>query len=131
MSAMENPALLAKVVSKWTAILGGVGVLASVAGGVWQVGVGLLLGVLAIGWATGFFILAVRFFKPQSNPLFPRLLMLSSPLKYPLMLGLAYLAVRGGVAMTLGFVLGVLLPLAVITGIAVREALISGRKPLF
>ncbi|MCX7925866.1 MAG: hypothetical protein N2554_08665, partial [Fimbriimonadales bacterium] len=95
MSVMENPALLAKVVGKWTAILGGAGVLASVVGGVWQVGVGLLLGLLAIGWAAGFFILAVRFFKPQNNPLFPRLLMLSSPLKYPMMLILAYLAVRG------------------------------------
>ncbi|MCX7925251.1 MAG: hypothetical protein N2554_05510, partial [Fimbriimonadales bacterium] len=102
-SVMENPALLAKVVGKWTAILGSAG-------------------VLAIGWATGFFLLAVRFFKPQNNPLFPRLLMLSSPLKYPMMLILAYLAVRGGALMVLGFAIGVVLPLAVVTGAAVRDA---------
>jgi hypothetical protein len=59
---------------------------ASVLGGVWQVGVGVLLGVVALGWAVGFFALATRFFQPQRNPLFPRLLMLSNPLKYPLLL---------------------------------------------
>lgn len=123
MSVMENPALLAKVVGKWTAILGGVGIAASIAAGVWQLGVGLLLGLLAIGWATGFFVLMVRFFKPQHNPLFPRLLMLSSPIKYPLMLVLAYLAVQGGTLMALGFVVGVVLPLGVITGTAIREAI--------
>lgn len=122
MSVMENPALLAKVVGKWTAILGGVGVAASVAAGVWQLGVGMLLGMLAIGWATGFFVLMVRFFKPQHNPLFPRLLMLSSPIKYPLMLILAYLAAQGGAVMALGFVVGVALPLLAITGAAIREA---------
>jgi hypothetical protein len=73
---------------------------------VWQVGVGVLLGVLALGWAVGFFALATRFFQPQRNPLFPRLLMLSNPLKYPLLLLLAYLAVQGGALMALGFVAG-------------------------
>ncbi len=120
---MANPALLAKVVVKWTAILGGVGVAASVAAGVWQLGVGILLGMLAIGWAVGFFALAIRFFKPQTNPLFPRMLMLSSPMKYPVLLILAYLATRGGALMALGFVLGVLLPLLTITGAAIREAI--------
>ncbi len=123
MSVMANPALLAKVVVKWTAILGGVGVAASVAAGVWQLGVGILLGMLAIGWAVGFFALAIRFFKPQTNPLFPRMLMLSSPMKYPVLLILAYLATRGGALMALGFVLGVLLPLLTITGAAIREAI--------
>ncbi|MCS7208691.1 MAG: hypothetical protein NZ874_03885 [Fimbriimonadales bacterium] len=122
MSAMENPASLAKMVGKWTAILGGVGALASVAGGAWQLGVGLLLGVLAIGWAVGFFVFAVRLFKPQSNPLFPRLLMLSSPLRYLALLMLAYLAARGGALMALGFAIGVILPLGVLTGAAIREA---------
>jgi hypothetical protein len=61
-------------------------------------------------------------FQPQRNPLFPRLLMLSNPLKYPLLLVLAYLAVQGGALMALGFVVGIVLPLAVITGLAVREA---------
>lgn len=126
MSVMENLALLAKVVGKWTAILGGAGVAASVASGAWPLGVGIVLGVLAIGWAVGFFALAVRFFKPQSNPLFPRMLMLSSPIKYPVLLILAYLATRGGALMALGFALGVLLPLLVITGAAIREA--AGRK---
>jgi len=121
-SVMENPVLLAKVVGKWTVILAGLGIGASVAGGLWQLGVGMLLGLVAIGWIVGFFVLAVRFFKPQANPLFPRMLMLSSPLKYPVLLALAYLATRGGAIMALGFVVGVLLPLLVITGTAVREA---------
>ncbi|OYT71177.1 MAG: hypothetical protein CFK49_11405 [Armatimonadetes bacterium JP3_11] len=119
---MENPVLLAKVVGKWTVVLAGVGVGASVAGGLWHLGVGMLLGLAAIGWVVGFFVLAVRFFKPQANPLFPRLLMLSSPLKYPVLLVLAYMATRGGAMMVLGFVIGVMLPLLVVTGAAVREA---------
>jgi hypothetical protein len=51
------------------------------------------------------------------------MLMLSSPLKYPVLLALAYLATRGGAIMALGFIMGVLLPLLVITGAAVREAI--------
>jgi thiosulfate reductase cytochrome b subunit len=39
---------------------------------------------------------------------------------------LAYLAVQGGALMALGFVLGIVLPLAVITGLAVREAIVQG-----
>jgi hypothetical protein len=52
--------------------------------------------------------------------------MLSNPLKYPLLLVLAYLAVQGGALMALGFVVGIVLPLAVITGLAVREAIVQG-----
>ncbi|MDW8107742.1 MAG: hypothetical protein RMK45_09730, partial [Armatimonadota bacterium] len=73
----------------------------------------------------GFFVLITRLLRPQQNRLFPRMLMLSNPLKYPLLLLIVYLAVRGGILMTLGFVVGVVLPLAVITGIAIREALRS------
>ena len=126
MSVMDDPVRLARAVGKWTAVLGGLLISASVLGGVWQVGVGVLLGVLALGWAVGFFALATRLFKPQCNPLFPRLLMLSNPLKYPLLLVLAYLAVQGGALMALGFVLGIVLPLAVITALAVREAIVQG-----
>lgn len=122
MSVMENPARLGRVVGKWTAILAAVGCGVSVGLGGWRFGVGVLLGVSAIGWAVGFFVLLTRFFAPQQNPIFPRLLMLSNPLKYPLLLAFAYLAVRGGEPMTLGFVVGVVLPLAVVTGVAVREA---------
>jgi hypothetical protein len=125
-SLMDDPAQLARAVVKWTAVLGALAVSVSVLGGVWQLGVGILLGVLALGWAVGFFALATRLFKPQCNPLFPRLLMLSNLLKYPLLLLLAYLAVQGGALMALGFVLGIVLPLAVITGLAVREAIVQG-----
>jgi hypothetical protein len=121
-SLMDDPAQLARAVGKWTAVLGALAVSVSVLGGVWQLGVGILLGIVALGWAVGFFALATRLFKPQRNPLFPRLLMLSNPLKYPLLLVLAYLAVQGGALMALGFVVGIVLPLAVITGLAVREA---------
>ncbi len=122
MSVMENPTLLWRSVGKWTAILTAVGVGASLALGAWRLGVGMLLGVGALGWAIGFFVLITRFFAPQQNPLFPRLLMLSNPLKYPMLLVFAYLAVRGGEVMTIGFAIGVALPLAVITGLAIREA---------
>jgi hypothetical protein len=125
-SLMDDPAQLARAVGKWTAVVGALAVGASVLGGVWQAGVGILLGIVALGWAVGFFALATRFFQPQRNPLFPRLLMLSNPLKYPLLLVLAYLAVQGGALMALGFVLGIVLPLAVITGLAVREAIVQG-----
>jgi hypothetical protein len=83
-------------------------------------------GRLGVGLGGRLFALATRFFQPQRNPLFPRLLMLSNPLKYPLLLLLAYLAVQGGALMALGFVLGIVLPLAVITGLAVREAVARG-----
>lgn len=126
MSVMDDPVRLARAVGKGTAVLGGLLIGASVLGGVWQVGVGVLLGVLALGWAVGFFALATRLFQPQRNPLFPRLLMLSNPLKYPLLLLLAYLAVQGGALMALGFVVGIVLPLAVITALAVREAIVQG-----
>ena len=122
MSVMDDPVRLARAVGKWTAVLSALAVGASILGGAWQVGVGILLGIVALGWAVGFFALATRLFKPQCNPLFPRLLMLSNPLKYPLLLVLAYLAVQGGALMALGFVVGIVLPLAVITGLAVREA---------
>jgi hypothetical protein len=125
-SVMDDPVRLARAVGKWTAVLGALAVGASVLGGVWQAGVGILLGIVALGWAVGFFALATRLFKPQCNPLFPRLLMLSNPLKYPLLLLLAYLAVQGGALMALGFVLGIVLPLAVITGLAVRESIVQG-----
>jgi hypothetical protein len=125
-SLMDDPAQLARAVVKWTAVLGALAVSVSVLGGVWQLGVGILLGIVALGWAVGFFALATRLFKPQCNPLFPRLLMLSNLLKYPLLLVLAYLAVQGGALMALGFVLGIVLPLAVITGLAVREAVARG-----
>jgi hypothetical protein len=125
-SVMDDPVRLARAVGKWTAVLGALAVGASVLGGVWQAGVGILLGIVALGWAVGFFALATRLFKPQCNPLFPRLLMLSNPLKYPLLLVLAYLAVRGGALMALGFVVGIVLPLAVITALAVREAIVQG-----
>ena len=126
MSLMDDPAQLARAVVKWTAVLGALAVSVSVLGGVWQLGVGILLGIVALGWAVGFFALATRLFKPQCNPLFPRLLMLSNPLKYLLLLVLAYLAVQGGALMALGFVMGIVLPLAVITGLAVREAVARG-----
>ncbi|BCW96656.1 MAG: hypothetical protein WHS44_12235 [Fimbriimonadales bacterium] len=128
MSVMDDPARLARQVARWTAILGGLAIVASVAGGVWQVGVGMALGLLALGWAVGHFVLIVRFFKPHQNALFPRLFMLSNPLKYPLLLILAYLAVQGGATMALGFVLGVALPLAVLTGLAVREAILQAKS---
>lgn len=127
MSVMDDPVLLGRTVGKWTVWLSGLAIGASVLGGVWQVGVGIALGVLALSWAVGFFVLAVRFFKPQTNPLFPRLLLLSNPLKYPMLLILAYLAVQGGALMALGFVLGIVVPLAVITGLAVQEAFANGR----
>lgn len=122
MSVMENPALLWRAVGQWTAILTAVCVGPSIALGAWRLGVGVLLGVGALGWAVGFFVLITRFFAPQRNPLFPRLLMLSNPLKYPMLLVFAYLAVRGGELMTIGFVMGIVIPLAVITGLAIREA---------
>lgn len=125
MSLMDDPRLLVQTVVRWTLTLTAVSVGASVALGVWQMGVGLVLGVLALGVAVGFFVLITRLLRPQQNRLFPRMLMLSNPLKYPLLLLIVYLAVRGGILMTLGFVVGVVLPLAVITGIAIREALRS------
>jgi hypothetical protein len=60
-SVMDDPVRLARAVGKGTAVLGGLAVGASLLGGVWQVGVGVLLGVLALGWAVGFFALATRF----------------------------------------------------------------------
>jgi hypothetical protein len=126
-SLMDDPVRLARAVVKWTAVLGAVAVSVSAywgARGRWASA--CCWASLALGWAVGFYALATRLFKPQRNPLFPRLLMLSNPLKYPLLLVLAYLAVQGGALMALGFVVGIVLPLAVITALAVREAIVQG-----
>jgi hypothetical protein len=48
-SVMDDPVRLARAVGKGTAVLGGLVVGASVLGGVWQVGVGVLLGVRGAG----------------------------------------------------------------------------------
>lgn len=129
MSVMDDPRLLLRCTSRWTLGLTAIGVVASVLAGAWQLGVGLVLGVSALAQAVGFFVLLTRLFKPETHPMFPRLLILGNPLKYPLLMLFAYLAVRGGELMILGFVGGVVLPLGVLTAIAVREALRGDQKP--
>ncbi len=129
MSVMDDPRLLLRCTSRWTLGLTVTGVVASLLVGAWQLGVGLVLGVLALAHAVGFFVLFTRLFKPETHPMFPRLLVLSNPLKYPLLMLFAYLAVRGGELMVLGFVGGVVLPLGVLTAIAFREALRGDQKP--
>lgn len=119
MSLMDSPALLAKTVARWTLVLtvlmGG----ALLVYGQASVAVGLVVGVLSLAWVVGFYVLMARFFARSANPLFPRMLVGLNLLKYPIFLLITYAVVQGGTPMVLGFVVGVVLPLGVLTGIAI------------
>ncbi len=119
MSLMDNPALLAKTVARWTLALTLLSGMALVLLGQGAVAIGLVVGVLSLAWVVGFYAIIARFFARTANPLFPRMLIGLNLLKYPVFLLITYAVVQGGELMVLGFVAGVVLPLAVLTGIAI------------
>ncbi len=83
-------------------------------------GIGLMVGVLTLGAIVAFYAWLVCRFAQPGNRGFLRLLMLSGLAKYPLLMLVIYLVVQGGMQMVLGFVTGILLPLGVLTALALR-----------
>ncbi len=120
MSVMDEPAVLAKTVARWTTIVTVLSVVLLVGYGSPSAAIGLVVGVLTVAWVVGFYALIARFFARSANPLFPRMLVGLNLLKYPIFLLITYAVVQGGTLMVSGFVMGVVLPLGVLTGIAVR-----------
>ena len=85
-----------------------------------QMGIGLMIGVLTLGGILVFYAWLVRRFAQPGSHGFRRRLLLSGMVKYPILMLVIYLVVQGGTQMALGFAVGVLLPLAVLTILALR-----------
>jgi hypothetical protein len=85
-----------------------------------RVGMGLVAGVLTLGSIMAFHSWLVRHFARPGNRGFERILVLSGFVKYPLLLLVVYLVVRGGVQMAIGFAIGISLPLFGLTLLAIR-----------
>ncbi len=115
MKLMENPSLLWRAVGLWT---GGLTLFGFLLGWFFQqesVAWGLLIGVCTLGGIAGYYALLATLLRRMWKQLFPLVFLA----KYPLIMLVAYGVVQGGSSMVLGFVAGVVLPLAVLTGIAV------------
>ncbi len=115
MKLMENPLLLWRVVGLWTA---GITLLGFVLCWLLQhksVAWGLLVGVCTLSGIAGYYALLATLLRRMWKQLFPLVFLA----KYPLIMLVAYGVVQGGSLMVLGFVAGVVLPLAVLTAIAV------------
>ena len=120
MSLMDQPEQLWRSLMRLTVLLTLLLVACLVLIGAPQAGIGLTVGVLTLGGIIAFYAgLVHRFARPGSRG-FRRVLLLSGLVKYPVLMVVIYLMVRGGVLMTLGFAAGVLLPLGVLTVLAIR-----------
>jgi len=84
-----------------------------------QGAIGLGIGVLLLGWIIGYYGVLVWLLHRSGAQ---RLLPLFNLAKYPLVMIVVYIVVQGGVPMVIGFVVGVVIPLAVITALAVWSA---------
>lgn len=82
--------------------------------------IGLIVGVGMLGWITGYYGLLLWLLRGRNARRFLPLLNLA---KYPVMLLVVYAVVQGGIPMVIGFVIGVVVPLAVLTVLAVWSAL--------
>ncbi len=122
MELMENPRLLWRAVGIWTGglTLLGFGLCWSLRleGTAW----GLLIGVATLSGVVGYYALLVTLLRRVWRQLFPLFLLA----KYPLMMLVVYSVVQGGISMVAGFAVGVILPLAVLTGLAIG-ALVRSR----
>lgn len=122
MELMENPRLLWRTVGIWTGVL----TLLSFAlcwsfqleGTAW----GLLIGVATLLGVVGYYALLATLLRRVWKQLFPLFLLA----KYPMIMMVTYGVVQGGVSMVAGFAIGVILPLAVLTGLAIG-ALVRSR----
>ncbi|MEN3001395.1 MAG: hypothetical protein ABDI19_06090 [Armatimonadota bacterium] len=90
--------------------------------GVPRMGIGLMLGVLTLGSIMAFHAWLVRQFARPGERGFQRVLFLSGMVKYPVLILVIYLVVQGGMQMVLGFVMGVLLLLGLLTALAFRAS---------
>lgn len=122
MELMENPRLLWRAVGVWTGGLAGLGFALCwslrLEGTAW----GLLIGVATLAGVVGYYALLATLLRRVWKQLFPLFLLA----KYPLMMLVVYSVVQGGIPMVAGFAVGVILPLAVLTGLAIG-ALVRSR----
>ncbi len=122
MELMENPRLLWRAVGLWTGGLAGLGFTLCWSLQLESVAWGLLIGVATLTGIVGYYALLVTLLLRMWKRLFPFFLLA----KYPLTMLVAYSVVQGGTLMMLGFIFGVILPLGVLTGLAI-SALIRSR----
>lgn len=120
MSVMDDPEQLWRAFTRLTLQIG-VGVAALL----WLLGepltaLGLMVGMLTLGGIVAFYARLARRFAQPGRHGFRRVLFLSGAIKYPILFLVIYLIVRGGLAMALGFALGVMVPLVVLTILALR-----------
>jgi hypothetical protein len=120
MSVMDDPEQLWRAFTRLTLQIG-VGVAALL----WLLGepltaLGLMVGMLTLGGIVAFYARLARRFAQPGRSGFRRMLFLSGVIKYPILFLVIYLIVRGGLAMALGFALGVMVPLVVLTILALR-----------
>jgi hypothetical protein len=120
MNLMEQPSALWRALALLTTLLclALAGLMALL--GLHRMGIGVMAGVLMLGSVMAFYGWLARRFARPGNPSFRRILMLSGVVRYPLLMLVVYLVVRGGVQMAMGFAIGILLPLFGLTLLAIR-----------
>lgn len=116
---MDEPLRLWRAVAVGTLLLSLLGTGVAWAMGYPQGALGLGIGVLLLGWIIGYYGMLVWLLRRSSAQ---RLLPLFNLAKYPLVMIMVYAVVHGGIPMVIGFVVGVVIPLAVITALAVWSA---------
>lgn len=118
-SLMDEPSRLWRAVAVGTLILtlGAAGILWGM--GFPQGAVGVVLGAAMLGWIMGYYGLLMWLLRGKSMQ---RLLPLFNLAKYPLMMVVVYGVVQGGIPMVIGFVIGVVIPLGVMTALAIWSA---------
>ncbi|MCL6533875.1 MAG: hypothetical protein N2045_12760 [Fimbriimonadales bacterium] len=116
---MDEPSRLWRAVALGSLILS-----LGVAGIAWGLGfphgaLGVLIGAAMLGWIMGYYGFLVWLLRGKGVQ---RLLPLFNLAKYPLMMAVVYGVVQGGTPMVIGFVVGVVIPLAVMTALAIWSA---------
>lgn len=116
---MDEPWRLWRAVAVGTLILtlGAAGILWGM--GFPQSAVGVVLGAGMLGWGMGYYGFLVWLLRGKG---IQKLLPLFNLAKYPLMMAVVYGVVQGGTPRVIGFVVGVIIPLAVITALAIWSA---------
>jgi len=120
MNWIDQPTPSWRALTHWTTLCTLLLVMLLGLSGAVSVGIGLMVGVLTLGGILLFYAWLVRRFAQPGSRGFRRMLLLSGMVKYPLLMLVIYLVVQGRTQMALGFALGVLLPLGVLTVLALR-----------
>lgn len=119
---MNEPSRLWRAVIVGTLALTVLGVTVATRLGYIAGAIGLVVGVGMLSWIMGYYGLLLWLLRGRNAQRFLPLLNFA---KYPVMLLVVYAVVQGGIPMVIGFVIGVVVPLAVLTALAVWSALVT------